>query len=116
MIPQSVQRALSAFDLPDDRTVEDRYPKVTWAAHPGIRKAQRKCFLIAEYYAAHPEAEAPILALNRRLAAMMDGFTETGRYRDDGWSGIEHTAPAKIRATLGPQLTHGAKRGLPASE
>lgn len=108
--------------IPDDRTVEARYPKVIWATHSRLRRCQRKCFLIAEYYRKNPEAEAHIVARNRAFDARTRGYNEGGtallRYageRVNGdvppliWEGIEETAPHPPMRKL---VT--GKRGLPS--
>ena len=43
MIDAALANAIERFvDIPDDRTVEDRHPKVAWASHPRLRRCQRK--------------------------------------------------------------------------
>ena len=103
----AVEPGLALVDIPDDRAVEARYPHVKWAGHPRLRRAQRKCLLMAEYCRDHPEGEADIVAKNKAREAKSQGFTESGRRIVDGWDGIETTAPA----SLGLKLTRGDKRG-----
>lgn len=104
-LERAIAPGLALVDLPDDRSVEARYPKTVWAGHPRLRRAQRKCLLMAEYLRAHPEGEADIVAKNLAREAKSAGFTEHGRRIIDGWDGIETTAPASLK------LTRGDKRG-----
>jgi hypothetical protein len=110
-------------DVSDDRTVEDRYPKVAWSRNPRVRSAQRKCYLLAEHCRDHPEAEADIVAKNRAFDARTKGFTEGGialqQYAGERlagaqpplvWDDIERTAPSTVRE----KLTRGARRGMAA--
>lgn len=116
----SITRWVDAFrrrhgvdEIVDDVTVEQRFPEVRWIGEPRLRAAQRRAFLLAEWYRAHPEAAQAIAREEAARAERTSGPAPRvaapsaarapepvrDRYDDDDFAGIERTMPVHVRRT-----------------
>lgn len=100
--------------IEDDVSVEDRFPNVKWSGQPAFRLAQRKCFLMSEWYERQAEFAMAIMRDDKQARAKHaveyaafrgPASNATTRPRsqfagESNWDGIESTAPPSVRARM----------------